>query len=409
MLKLNSVPRSTLSAVNTEDVEMVAGGEGISRNALIRIGRMIVCEHFGKGIAKSQNQAYNSMFEKEHKDYHETAKNFQQKKFLFCAAVANRAMGLPAPGNFENERNNRTYATNQAFWAAYNAIDREVITPLLPTIYDDISAGGLLNVVETPLGSTLEVDVRSNDIFMFEDMSWGSSRATSKNYLYKSTVVLNPTLYSCNATIKWYQDIVDGDAGQYYAAIMAGMWNKIYAKFIGQLTTAASNSKYVPAAFKASTFTNDNFTQIKTAVAIANGVNFSDLVVFGDPMAVSKIIPDNGTPGAMIGMQYGLGREWFENGFLPIVGEVRVARVMPVVVPGTQNSTLDQIGLGDNLFITTTRGYAPIYLALASGTPITLVSTPRETSDFTIDINVSVAMDVQPVLGNKIGLITDVY
>lgn len=409
MLKLNSIPRSTLSQVNDVDVCFEAGGESISRNALIRMGRMIACEYFGKGIANSQKQAFNSLFEKEHKDYNETSKNYQQKKFLFCAAVANQAMGKPAPETFDKEKQNRNYATNAAFWQAYNSIDVEVVSPLLPTVFDDISAGGLLNIVDVPLGTTLEVNVQSNDFFPFEDMSWGSSKATTKNYLYSHTVTLNPTMYACNATIKWYQDVVDGDAGRYYAAIMKGMWNKIYAKFMGELLTASSNSMYIPSAYQANTYTSDNLTTVKTAVAIGNGVGFEQLVIFGDPMATSKIIPDDGTPGAMVGLQYGLGREWFENGFLPVVGRSKVAQVMPVPVPGTQNSTLEQIGLGNNLFITANRGNAPIYLALASGTPITIVTTPEHTADFTIDINVSVAMDVKPVFGDKVGMITNVY
>ena len=122
------------------------------------------------------------------------------------------------------------------------------------------------------------------------------------------------------------------------------------------------------------------------------------------------MLPTDGTGAAVVGLQYGLGEEWFRRGYLPNASGVQLLEVDPVIVPGTQNSTLDTIGLGDSIYITAKAGfgYAPIYAGYYEGTPLTVTMTPSETADFTVDINTQAMFDVKAVFGSKIGVITDV-
>lgn len=411
MLKINSISNDIFDSVKCSDSKVVINGVTLSRNDIVATGRLIALEYAGKQLNQRTDlkSKFNSLAEARGLDYATIAQDHQKSKFLFCAAIANKAVGKEAPASFEEARKGNYY-TNKDFWAAYNAIDVDVITPILPTIFEDVAAGGLMQMVDVPLGQTYQIDVTSNDVFLFEDSSWGSGRSTTKNYLYGKTVTLNPKMYSCNATIKWYQDVVQGDAGRYYAAIMGGMFNKIYAIFISTLTTAAADTKYVPAGLKQSTYTSANWINLTTLVATANGVSRRDLFAFGSPQALSALLPVDSSGNAIVGLQYGLGESWFERGYLPIAQGVELIEVDPVIVPGTQNSTLDTIGLGDNIYIAAKGGYgyAPIYCGIAEGTPITMEATPRETADFTIDINVGAMFDIKPVFASKLGVLADV-
>lgn len=411
MLKINSISNDIFDSVKCADRKVAINGVNLSRNDIVATGRLIALEYAGRQLnSRADLKAkFNSLAEARGLDYASIAQDHQKSKFLFCAAIANNAVGKEAPSSFE-EAKNGNYRTNKDFWAAYNAIDVDVITPIFPTIFEDVASGGLMQIVETPLGRTYPLDVASNDVFLFEDSSWGSGRSTTKNYLYGKTITLNPKVYSCNATIKWYQDVVQGDAGRYYAAIMGGMFNKIYAIFMSALTTAAEGTKYIPAGLKETTYTSGNWTNLTTLVAAANGVSRRDLFAFGSPQALSAILPVDKNGNAIVGLQYGLGESWFERGYLPKASGVEFIEVAPVIVPGTQNSTLDTIGLGDDIYIAAKggSGYAPIYCAIAEGTPITMVATPRDTADFSIDINVGAMFDIKPVFASKVGVMQDV-
>lgn len=410
MLKLNSIPEGVFNSVSTRDVCIDINGKKLSRNDIVTTGRLLLCEHTGKNLNKRPdvNGSFVSRLDAEHVDYATAEKKHREAKFLFCAALASKAAGRPAPETFE-EAIKRNFFGNKAFMEAFNAIDVDVIDPVLPAMFEDIGAGGLMDIYTPALGETMALNVKSNEVFRFQDSAWGSSRSTEKNYLYGKTVTLNPHPYSCNATIKWYQDVVQGDAGRYYAAIFAGMWNKVYALFVETLLAGAADTKYVPSGLVAQSYTTGNMVNISTLVAAANNVNRSDLVIFGTPQVLNAVLPVD-TNGAILGLQYGLGEQWFTQGFIPRVNQMQVLEVNPVIVPGTQNSTLDTISLGDDLYIAAKGGYgyAPIALAIADGSPITLEASPSETADFTIDINVTAIMDVKPVFASKIGVIKNV-
>ncbi len=410
IMRLNSISRDLFNSVQCEDRKVVVNGKTISRNDIVATGRLITCEYAGAKMSIRPDFAgkFNSICEAEGIDYTAMARDHQESKFLFCAAIANASVGKEAPATFE-EAKRGNYRTNPTFWAAYNAIDADVITPVLPTIFEDVASGGLMQMVNCPLGQTYQLDISANDVFLFEDSSWGSGRSTTKNYLYGKTVTLNPKPYSCNATVKWYQDVVAGDAGRYYAAIIGGVWNKIYAIFMRTLMTAASSTKYIPEGLKATTYTSRNWVNITTKVAAANGVKRSDLFAFGTPMSLAAVLPVDGTGGAITGLQHGLGEQWFTQGYLNRAGGVDLIEVNPVIVPGTQNSTIDTIDLGDNIFIGAKggHGYAPIFCAMADGSPITLEAHPHETADFTVDINVEAIFDIKPVFAGKLGLIEE--
>lgn len=420
MLKLNSIPAKVFDAQETQDIKVKlnnANGSSreISRKEIVATGRLVACEYFGNFINKRPNQIekYNSRIADKPYDYATLSRKHQEKKLLFCAAQVAKISGKDAPTSFEEIKTNRSYATDGLFLRVMAEIDRDILDPLFFSVLDAV---GMDLMQWEPVGwGTKEIDVRSNDVFLWEDSSWGSGKSTSKNYLYAKTITINPKVYSCNATIKWYQDVVAGDAGRYYAAIMLGMYNKIYAMNISLLKQAVAGDKYIPARLTADTYTTQNWIRITDLVAAANGVRVEDLMAIGTRSALSNLLPVDGTGGAMTGLQYGLGEQWFTNGYLPKAAGIDLFPVSPVIVPGTQNSTLDTIDTGNDIYIFAKGLWKPMYGGYIEGTPITLTATPggtgnaQGTADFTIDINAGAMFDIKPVFATKVGVVTSVY
>lgn len=418
MLKLNTITKDVF-APNENDLDKVKLNEKtvIDRKDIISTGRLVACEYIGSMLNKNPNikEKYNSRLE--NVDYAALDKKHKEKKLLFCAARVCKETGETAPQTFDEFRKNHArFAQDTTFLKVMAAIDRDILQPILFDVMDSV-AMGLMSWRPVPFGGTLEVTVGSNDVFKLEDSAWGSGRSASKNYLYANTITLIPTMYACNATIKWYQDIVAGDAGRYYAALINGYYNKIYAKLLSTLNKAVADGTYIPAGLQASTYSTQNWLTITDKVAAVNGVKVDDLMAIGTRASLSALLPVDGTGGAIVGLQYGLGEEWFKNGFLPKAGSVDLFPVSPAVVPGTQNSTIDTLDTGANIYVVAKAGmgYPPMIGGYYEGTPITLTATPggtgnaQGTADFTIEINFGATMDIQPVFASKVGVVTAVY
>ena len=423
MLKLNSISKSVFDAADIKDnqsVKVNSNGSttSINRRDIIATGRLVACEYVGGYINANpmKTEKYNSQIEGK-VTYKDLSQAHKEKKLLFCAAKCCEFDGSEAPATFEEfKKNAHLYATNKQFFKAMAAIDREILTPIFFTVIDSVGMG-LMQWDSTPFGATKEIEVKSNDAFVFEDSSWGSGHSTSKNYLYAKTITLTPKMYSTNATLKWYQNIVNGDAGEYYAAIMNGMYSKIYALEMQGLkaavgTVGGANNPYIPQGLTATTYTTQNWITVTDLVAAANGGRVSDLMAVGKRSALNNVVPVDGNGGAILGLQYGLGKDWFENGFLPNVAGVDLMPISPVIVPGTQNSSLDTIDTGNNIYILAKGLYKPMHGVYMEGSPIMLEATPggnAGTADFTVDINVGAMFDIKPVFGSKVGVITSVY
>lgn len=426
MLKLNSISQSIFNADDVKDnstikVNSAGTSQSISRKEIIATGRLVACEYFGNLVNKNPLtiEKYNSRIKDANFDYATLSKKFREKQLMFCATKVCSLYDKDAPATFDDfKRDCMSYAQDKIFMKMLSEIDREIISPIFFDVIDSVGMG-LVQMVTSPLGATKEITVRSNDVFLYEDGSWGSSRSTSKNYLYSKTITLNPKVHTCNATIKWYQDYVDGDAGWYFGALVNGMYNKMYAKLISAMDAASAGGAYIPEGLTAPTYSTANYIRITDLVAASNGVRVDDLMAIGTRSALSNLLPVDGNGGAITGLQYGLGESWFQNGYLPKAAGVDLFPVSPVIVPGTQNSTLQTIDTGDNIYIFSKGGYGykPIYTAVAEGSPIILTTTPSGgnenaamgTADFTIDINVSAIFDTKPVFASKVGVIKSVY
>ena len=410
-LKINSIDNKYFETEAANDIRVnSASGTAISRADVVAGGRTLLCEYIGGQLNQRPDTKGQFQSRLNGISYADFSRKVTEKTMLFCGIVANQSVGKEAPESYEDVRKNLSYAKDDSFLRTLAGITKDVLEPTLFNIMDDVAAGNLMQWETVPFGGTKEIEIASNDVFLFEDSAWGSARSASYNALYAKTITLNPHPYTTQAKIKWYQDVVNGDIARYYTAIVRGMWNKIYSKFIGQLTSAVGNTAYIPTGLTASTYTSDNWNRITTLVAAANGVRRDNLLAFGGINALSKVLPVDGTPAAITGLQYGLGEEWIRRGFLPNAAGVQLLEIYPAIVPGTQNSTLDTISFGNDIVIAAKGGYgyAPIYGGYYEGSPMTLELRPEETGDLTIDVTATAMFDMKPVFASKVGAITNV-
>lgn len=402
-LKLNSMD-SSIFAVNSAASDERVGS--LSRNKIIATGRTCAREFMGRALSRGTD-SFVSQFSDSRTSYKELSRKHSEQKYLFCAAQAYRQLGAEAPDSIDKVRNDPTLWKNPTFLATLARIDTEVVTPMLYTVFEDLGAG-FINMDSIPLGTTKQVDIQSNDIFLWEDGSWGSGHSTTKNYLYADTVTMNPRQFNSNATMKWFQMMaVDGgmDAGAYYAALIRGMWSKIMAMATTALTDSAAQAQYIPSYLRFASYSSANWAAATQAVAVANGVSRDRLMAFGEYQALQSVLP-SGT-ASDVALTYGLGEEWMKNGFISMVGRVPLYEVMPAMLPGTINTTGNMIGLDDQIFITARvgDGLAPIYATFVDGWPITIEYTASETANFVIDVTMSTLLDVKGVWAGRLAVI----
>lgn len=380
----------------------------LSRDDIVAVGRIITKEYNGCETNKlRKNNEYQRILQND-SEYAQLSQKHKQNKLLYCAACAYAVQGKEAPTDYNQVMNDARLSKDPIFLATMAGIDTDIITPLLPAVISD--AGGLLMQTTTvPLGQTKEITVHSNDIFLFEDSSWGAGRSSQKNYLYDNTVTLIPTPRQANATIKWFQLVAnDTDIGWYYNSIMSGMYSKIMALYTSAMQAMVDDVKYIPDYLKFTSYTSENWANAVVGVQAANNLPREQLAAYGDYRALSKVLPQGTASDAAL--TYGLGLEWVKRGFLGEVGGVPLFEVTNALVPGTVNTTGQFVYPAHTIIIAGRPGaaYAPIYTAFAEGSPMTIEMNPSQTANYTIDISVTAVMDTKVVMGSKISAITGV-
>lgn len=384
------------------------------RGFLVTCGRLLAVERAGRGVNAlraaegSKKDSYVCKLSEE--EYAVTNKNFQEKLLLFCAKIADRNNGENPPETLaEFQKNQRKYMTDKTFLKVLAGVFRDVLTPTSPAVMSN-ALSWLCQSVSTPIGQTYEIDLQSNDIFVFQDDSWGASRSKPANSSYAKTLTLNPTPRTARASIKWYQLVGNNaDMGAIMNSINAGMSNKIVALWNAAMQAATTNG-IIPSGATFTTYSSANW--IKAVKAVRKMTGFWDVIAFGDLEALSQVLPSGNTNGASVNLDVALtdllGREWARYGYL---GEVAGARLMPidnVVVPGTQNTTVTDLLPNNQIWFAGAAGRKPVYLCFEDGTPITLEMDPSQTGDMTLDITVTVSLDAEPVFADKLAYMSPV-
>jgi hypothetical protein len=340
-------------------------------------------------------------------EYSKVNEATRNKIMLFCAERADNIEGREKPEDYQAFLSrSRDYAKNPTFLRTLAGIVRDIVKPMLPYVVSN-ALDELAQMVNVPFGQTYEITVGSNDIFLFQDSSWGASRSVPENTLYDYPITLNPSPRSCSATAKWYQLVGnDADFGLWLNAIYAGLYSKIMALWNSAMTAAAANTFFVPSYLTFGSFTSANFNNAVELVSAVNHVPVSGLIAYGRRPVLAKALPTSTAQDAAL--TYMLGREWMDNGYMGTIQGVRSFALTNAMVPGTQNTTGGLVINDSKIYIAASKGngYAPIYIGFEDGSPITLEMEPHETADMTLNVNVTASLDVKAVFGTKLAVIT---
>lgn len=412
MIKLNSIDSAVYDSNSAEFKNCVER----DRAHIVTCGRLLMRERLGRDeksllTLSGKSGDFQPMLndgEDEH-SYSVVNRNYQKKLLMFCADRACTQTGEVAPADMEDfRRNQRKFFSNGTFLATLAGIVAETLTPMLPTVLST-GAGWLAETVTVPVGKTKELDIMSNDIFMFEDDSWGASRSKPVNTLYSKTVTLNPTLRTARASMKWYQFVGnDADFGRLYNAIAAGMYSKITAMWVKCLKAASADKTIVPDNLS---FTNTSANWVTAAdrVSNVNGIRYRSVIGVGRPNALTKALPSGNVNASTVNLDAALstmlGVEWARQGYL---GEYMGINLYPIdgaIVPGTQNTTITDVVPADKVWLVAAGGYKPVYVGIEESAPIMVELSPSQTADGSIDAVVSVALDAKPVIASKFAVI----
>nr|DAZ11904.1 MAG TPA: hypothetical protein [Caudoviricetes sp.] len=401
-LNLNSVSNEVF-AINGND----------KREDIVAKGRVLFYEHALKGkmavlSAKGQNTpVQRTMNDRGYKQLNE---QFQRESLLYAAKLACASTGKKAPESWEEfKRNGGEYYGNARFYAVLQGIWQEVIIPILPAVYSE-ALSDFAETVEIELGQTYAVSIGSNDIPVFQDSSWGASRSVPRNRFYSRDYTLNPTPKSCWITAKWMQLVgANMDFGVFFANMVAGMYAKTMGMWNEAMTTATEDTSLIPTNLNF-TFNNQNWVKGANKIAALNNTTISDVFATGGTVALSKVLPNTVTGSTNVNMDAAiatlLGADYTKAGYL---GEFMAVRLMPmrdVIIPGTQNTTVETMLSENDIWMLAGNGRKPLTIGYTSGTPISIEMDPTRTGDFEIGLNLTIALDSVATFASKIAHFT---
>lgn len=406
MITLNSLNRDIFN-VNSAEFANVER----ERADIVTAGRLLMAERQGRAnnelrLAMQKAADYTPVLDDS--TYAVTSRNTRDKMFLYAARRVCSVTGEVAPATFaEFEKNQKKFMNDKTFLKVLAGIIRDVITPILPVTLSN-AAGYLFETVEVPLGKTLELDVASNDIFFFEDDSWGASRSKHSNYLYEKTYTLNPRPRTAKATIKWYQMVGNNvDIGRFFNSIAAGMVSKITALGIKAMLTASTDGT-IPSNLQF-TNTSHNWSIAASRITSVNGERYNNAIGIGHPTALMKALPSGAVNLSNVNLDSALatmlGVEWAKYGYLGDYMGVSLNPLNDSIVPGTQNTTMQSLIPQDRIWIMAASGRKPISVGIEEGTPIDIELAPSETADMSLDITTTISMDARGTFGSKIAQI----
>lgn len=401
-LNLNSVSNEVF-AINGND----------QREDIVAKGRVLFYEHALKGkmavlSAKGQNTpVQRTMNDRGYKQLNE---QFQRESLLYAAKLACASTGKKAPESWEEfKRNGGEYYGNARFYAVLQGIWQEVIIPILPAVYSE-ALSDFAETVEIELGQTYAVSIGSNDIPVFQDSSWGASRSVPRNRFYSRDYTLNPTPKSCWITSKWMQLVgTNMDFGVFFANMVAGLYAKTMGVWNEAMATATEDTSLIPTNLNF-TFNNQNWVKGANKIAALNNTTISDVFATGGTVALSKVLPNTVTGSTNVNMDAAiatlLGADYTKAGYL---GQFMAVRLMPmrdVIIPGTQNTTVETMLSENDIWMLAGNGRKPLTIGYTSGTPISIEMDPTRTGDFEIGLNLTIALDSVATFASKIGHFT---
>ncbi len=342
--------------------------------------------------------------------FEEKCREWTDDVLYFAASKANAVIGKATDRNDRSTFTDSSLATDPIFLRVMATIIGATYYPVTPALISSF-LGEMVSVETVAKGQTKTINVTSNAVFQYRDASWTSLRSVPQDELYGETITLNPKPFATRGVINFYQMIGNGGNLVDTVSAMAGGYAAyIMQKFTNAFVEVAGNTKYVPAALKATSYTSNNWASVCQNVAKANRVRRDQLIGYGDFMALRNVVPD--TAGLASAIMYQLGDQYFRNGYITSKDGVLLYEIQPTSTPETINTTLTSIFPTDMIIIAARAAerYAPMVMCFEEGADAQITLTPGEDVIATgrIELLQVDSVDIQPVLASRIGVITNV-
>ena len=191
--------------------------------------------------------------------------------------------------------------------------------------------------------------------------------------------------------------------------MVAGMYAKTMGMWNEAMNTATEDTSLIPTNLNF-TFNNQNWVKGANKIAALNNTTISDVFATGGAVALSKVLPNTVTGSTNVNMDAAiatlLGADYTKAGYL---GEFMAVRLMPmrdVIIPGTQNTTVETMLSENDIWMLAGNGRKPLTIGYTSGTPISIEMDPTRTGDFEIGLNLTIALDSVATFASKIAHFT---
>lgn len=329
----------------------------------------------------------------------------------FCADRALAVQGRDAADR--NDRRTFTageFASDTIYLKTLAGIVSEIQYAVTPPIVNEL-VGEMASTMVIPKGKTGQIEITSNAVFKWYDSTWTSLRSVPQDQLYNACVTINPTPKATRFHVNYYQMVANaGSLVDTLAAVSGGYGAKLMESFSTAFLAAAANTKYVPAARKATGYSESNWATIVRNVAAANRVRRDQLIAYGDFLALRKVLPGNATlaPAIMTMM----GDEYFKNGYLMSHDGVMLYEITPTVTPETINTTMTPAFPTDTIIIAARANmrYAPMVIGFEEGGEGRIDLTPGDNviADGYIEGLSFASYDIVPVFTSAIGVIDSI-
>ena len=385
-----------------------------ARADIVSAGRLLAYEYSRKGanamrsaLGNKDNQIASMISEQEYK---ETNDKFQKAHLLYAARQADAILGKAGPKDFDEfKRNGNQYYRNDGFLRVLAGIYTEIINPILPRVFSE-AVSIFADVYEIGFGETQEITIGSNDIVIFNDDAHGAYRSKPRNYFYDRTYTLNPQPKTAQINAKWVQLVANNaDFGRFFANIASGMYAKTMGMWNSAMTAAVADTSLVPSNLSV-TFSTQNWVKVANRLSAVNSTPISNQIAFGSYPALAQVLPTEVTGSTNVNMDAAiatlLGSDYVRAGYL---GEYMAVRLMPlvdVVIPGTQNTTVDTMLSDSTIYMMSGNGRKPMAIGMFGSDPLELTVDPYAAGDMSIGLSLTYNIDVVSVFADHIACIT---
>lgn len=408
-LSMNSINPNLFRVSASDSV-----GKDQGRANIVAAGRLLAYEYARKGtnalraaLGNKDNQLAAAITEAE---YREMNSKFQAAHLVYAANLADAMVGMVGPKDFEEfKKNGQRYIKNDNFLRVLMGIYQEVLTPILPRVYSE-AVSEFAEVIEVGFGETYELTISSNDIPVFQDSAWGASRSVPRNRFYEKQYTLNPSPRTAQINAKWTQLVgTNVDFGKFFANLSAGMYAKTMGLWNATMAAAIADTSLVPANLNV-TFDTQNWVKLANRLSAVNSTAISNIFALGSYPALAQVLPQDVTGSTNVNMDAAiatlLGADYTRTGYLGEYMAVMLRPLVDVIIPGTQNTTVDTMLPDDTIYMMAGNGRKPLTIGYNSATPITLEVDPSKSGDMEMAINVTIALDSVAVFADHIGVVT---